>query len=331
MKTHRINYVKWIKLCVAVPAAMVMAKALGLSFAPSAGIITLLAVFNTKKETFQAAFKRVLAFGIMLALCKLIFGVAGCNIPAYAVFLCLFLFLCYLLRLEEAIAMNAVLATHFLSEGSVSLSMAGNEALLFVIGTGLGIAVNLIMPGNLSKIRDRQGQTDAAMKRILLRMADYLCREDKAGYTGDCFAQVEELLADLEKEAQVLVQNTLDENDRYFLKYMRMRAGQCAGLKDIYAGIVELSGVPEQAVEISDFIREIGESFHEMNNVERLLARQQELMQYYKTAPLPVSREEFEDRATLLHILRCLYLFLLEKREFVQGLTAGEKARYWTE
>ena len=110
---------------------------------------------------------------------------------------------------------------------------------------------------------------------------------------------------------------------------MRMRARQCDSLKDIYTGIVELSGVPKQALEISAFIKEIGKSFHEMNNVERLLARQQELTDYYKTAPLPESREEFEDRATLLHILRCLKTFLLEKREFVQGLTAGERQRYW--
>lgn len=330
MKFLGINYVKWIKLCLAVPLAMVIAGALGLSFAPSAGIITLLTVFDTRQETFFTALKRVAAFGIMVVLCRIIFSAAGITVPAYAVFISLFLYICYLFKLEAAIAMNAVLATHFLSEESVSLAMIGNEGLLFLVGTGVGILVNLIMPRNLEKIREKQKQTDETIRAILLRMSEYLCREDRSGYTGTCFAQVEEVLASLEEEALIRMQNTLDESDRYFLKYRHMRTRQCESLKDIYGSIIELSGVPKQAYAISAFIREIGESFHEMNNAEKLLARLAELADFYKEASLPQSREEFENRAVLFYILRCLRTFLQEKREFVQALTDGEKARYWT-
>lgn len=330
MRLVGINYVKWIKLCLAVPLAMVIAGALGLSFAPSAGIITLLTVFDTRQETFFTALKRVTAFGIMIALCKIIFGIAGVSVPAYAVFISLFLYICYLLRLEAAIAMNAVLATHFLSEGSVSLAMIGNESLLFLVGTGMGILVNLIMPKNLRKIREKQKQTDEAIKAILFRMSEYICREDRSGYTGTCFAPLDELLLSLKEEALIHIQNTFYENDRYFLEYMHMRTRQCESLKDIYGSIIELSGVPKQAQDISAFIQEIGESFHEMNNAEKLLARLKELTDFYKETPLPQSREEFENRAVLFYILRCLENFLQEKRDFVQTLTEAEKTRYWT-
>ncbi|MGN1146781.1 MAG: aromatic acid exporter family protein [Lachnospiraceae bacterium] len=329
MKFLEVNYVKWIKLCLAIPLAMVIAGVCGLSFAPSAGIITLLTVFDTRQETFVVAAKRVAAFCIMTILCKIIFSIAGCNIPAYAVFICLFLYICYRLKLEEAIAMNAVLATHFLSAETVSLAMIGNESLLFVIGTGLGIAANLVMPGNLQKIREKQRATDEKMKNILTRMSDYICKEDRSDYTGGCFAQVEELLKGLEEEAVIRMRNRLNDNDVYFLKYMHMRTRQCESLKDIYGSIVELSGVPRQAYDISAFIREISDSFHEMNNVETLLAKRDELENSYKAAPLPESRSEFENRAALLHILRCLKTFLQEKRDFVTELSEEEKARYW--
>lgn len=328
MKDFKINYVKWIKLCLAVPLAMVIADALGLTFAPSAGIITLLTVFDTRQETIVVAVKRVAAFCVMIILCKLIFSIAV-NIPAYAVFICLFLFICYRFRWEEAIAMNAVLATHFLSAETVNFSMIGNESLLFVIGTGLGIVTNLIMPENIRKIREKQGATDGTIRDILTRMSDYLCREDRSDYTGACFAQVEELLKDLEAEAVIRMRNRLNDNDVYFLKYMRMRTRQCESLKDIYSSIVELSGVPEQAYDISRFILEISNSFHEMNNVKMLLDRQEELVNSYKRAQLPESREEFENRAALFHILRCLRTFLEEKRNFVDELSEEEKARYW--
>ena len=84
--------------------------------------------------------------------------------------------------------------------------------------------------------------------------------------------------------------------------------------------------------EIADYLMCDQSLYSKYERGERLLPLDlaYKLADYYKTAPLPESRQEFEDRATLLHILRCLKTFLLEKREFVQGLTAGEKARYWT-
>lgn len=324
-----MNYVKWLKLCISVPLAMAVAETIGLSYAPSAGIITLLTVFNTRQETFRETLKRVAAFAIMVVLSVGIFGMLGCHVYAYAVFFCLFLLLCYLLRLETAIAMNAVLATHFLSSRSVEPAMIGNEVLLFVIGAGTGVLVNLIMPGNLKKIRQRQKDTDAYMRKILTRMSEYLCREDRSDYTGTCFAEVEELLAQLEAEAITRMRNTMNAGDRYFLKYMHMRTRQCESLKDIYAAICELTGVPAQAYAISAFIGRIGESFHEMNNVEDLLAELNQLEDSYKEAQLPASRTEFENRAVLFSILRCLGTFLREKQIFVKELTEEERTRYW--
>ncbi len=329
MKFLKINYVKWIKLCVAVPLAMVIAQVLKLDYASSAGVITLLTVMDTRQETFVVAWKRVGAFAVMSILCKLAFGVVGCNIPAYAVFLCLFLIVCYVCRWDVAISMNAVMATHYLASGGVTPATLRNEVLLFVIGTGLGVLVNLIMPENIKKIREKQRLTDEAMKRILHRMADYLCREDKSDYTGMCFGQVEGLLAELEGEASVRMLNKMSHADRYFLKYMHMRAEQCESLKDIYASIKELSYVPGQAYAISEFIREIGDSFHEMNNVEWLLKKLDILDASYKEAELPKSREEFENRAELWHILRCLEVLLRKKQAFVKDLTQEEKKKYW--
>lgn len=324
-----INFMKWIKLCISVPIAMVIAQLAGLDYAPSAGVITLLTVLDTRRETFAVAWKRVCAFCTMSILCKLNLALFGCNIPAYAIFLCLFLLVCYWFELDVGISMNAVLATHYLTSGGVTFATLYNEVLLFVIGTLLGILVNLIMPENIKKIREKQHLTDEAMKRILQRMADYLCREDKSDYTGSCFGQLEQLLAELKKESEIRILNKMSRSDRYFLKYMHMRAEQCEILKSVYTGIKELTYVPGQAYDISEFVREIGDSFHEMNNAEGLLERLELLADSYKGAALPKSREEFENRAVLFYLLRCLEAFLRKKQDFVKELTREEKERYW--
>ena len=44
---------------------------------------------------------------------------------------------------------------------------------------------------------------------------------------------------------------------------------------------------------------------------------------------LPATREEFENRAILYHILMDLEDFLLRKKKFVQGLSQKQKELYW--
>ena len=50
-----------------------------------------------------------------------------------------------------------------------------------------------------------------------------------------------------------------------------------------------------------------------------------------KREPLPLSREEFESRAMLYHILMDLEEFLIFKKRFVEGLSDEQRRRYWNQ
>lgn len=329
--THikQINYVKWIKLSIAVPLSMAAAGALGLEYASSAGIITLLTVQDTKKETLEIAVRRAMAFGIMTALCAAVFGICGHYTFAYGIFLCLFLLLCFCLKLDNAISMNAVLACHYLAGTGMDLSAVCNEAAILGIGAGMGVLVNLVMPENLRKIREQQAGIDTAMKKILERMSVYLCREDRQDYTGECFAQVDALLIAMEKEATFRIRNTFTKGDTYFISYMRMRMRQCEVLKNMYESIMRLTHVPVQAKALSFFLREVSDSFHEKNNVSGLTETLRQMRDSYRAGALPKTREEFENRAILMQITADLERFLQFKTEFIKNLTADEQKKYW--
>lgn len=328
-RIKQINSVKWMKLSVAVPLSMAAAGALELQYASSAGIITLLTVQDTKKETLELVLRRAAAFGIMTALCAAVFGTAGHNIFAYGIFLCLFLLFCYWLKLDNAISMNAVLACHYLAGTEIDLLAVCNEAALLGIGAGMGVLVNLAMPENLTRIRQEQARIDAAMRKILERMAVYLCREDRQDYTGECFAQVDVLLASMEREATLRIRNTFTKGDTYFISYMRMRMRQCEILKRIYESIMCLTFVPVQAKALSLFLEEISDSFHEKNNVRGLMETLRQMRESYRASALPKTREEFENRAILMQITGDLERFLRIKREFIENLTAEEQIKYW--
>lgn len=329
MIKNRINYLKWIKLSIAAPVAMIIAGILGLNYATSAATITLLTVQDTKKDTLEISIKRIIAFGIMTLLCYVLYPIIGHNVFAYAVFLCVFLLLCYITGLESGITMNAVLAGHYLAVGEMSPGAVGNEAAILLIGAGMGIISNLVMPENLKKIREGQSKIDGAMKNILTRMSVYLCKEDRSDYTVECFSQVDDLLKAMEKEANLRIRNTFTKGDTYFISYMKMRMKQCEVLKSIYRSIMELNAIPVQAEAISRFLQQVSDSFHETNNAERLLENLGEMRSTFKVSELPKSREEFENRAVLMQIAKDLEQFLMIKRKFAQDLSEEERRQYW--
>ena len=79
--------------------------------------------------------------------------------------------------------MNTVLVLHLYAERTMNLFWLRNELLLLLIGAGIGILVNLYMPGAAKAIRQSQAQVEQAFRDILQRMADRLLTRSKQGYT----------------------------------------------------------------------------------------------------------------------------------------------------
>lgn len=288
---------KLIKTSVGSAISLFIAMALGLNNAASAGIITLLTIHDTSKETINIALKRIAAFFIATLFSYVIFHVAGYNFIAFGIFLFLFMGCCQMLKLKDAVSTNAVLVTHYLIKGSMEIPFILNEALLLFIGAGIGTLLNLYIPGKIKEIRHTQHILEEDLKTVLLRMSEYIVKEDKSDYTGSCF---QKLLADVdegEKHAYAYMNNTFFQESKYFMEYMQMRRQQCVVLQDIYKKIVSLSFIPPQALQISEFIRNISISFGESNNARDLLDELAILTSGMKNSSLPVTREEFENRA----------------------------------
>lgn len=320
---------KLLKTAAGSAASIIIADLLGLSYSPSAGIMTLLTIQDTSKETISISLKRVAAFLIATLLSFAVFGFLGYHAAAYGVFLLLFISVCQFFHLKEAVSTNAVLVTHYLMEGHMEPSLILNEALLLFIGAGIGTLLNLYIPGKKKEIRETQRILEDDLKTVLFRMSEYILKEDKNGYTGSCFDKLSKHIAQGEKQAFAYMNNTFFQESKYFMDYMQMRRQQCTVLRDIYKKIVSIRVVPIQAKQISDFIRLVGSTFGESNNALELLAELNKLFEDMKESALPVSREEFENRAVLFLILKDFEYFLELKKDFADALTEEQIRKYW--
>ena len=139
------NFTKALKISFAVILAIITANLLELQYAVTAGIITILSIQNTKRETLKTARNRGLAFVCALFLSAICYKILGFTVPAFITYLFLFTMVCLTAKWNEAIAMDSVLISHFLSEEQFDSMLLFNEVMLFVIGTSFGILINLIL------------------------------------------------------------------------------------------------------------------------------------------------------------------------------------------
>ena len=136
---------KSVKIIAAAVLAILVAQALGLDFAVSAGIVAILSVQPTKKETLRTALARFFAFAIALAISFALFNLLGFTVPVFFIYLALFILVCQWRGWVSAMAMDSVLISHFISFGKTGLYEIRNELLLFVIGVAFGILVNIFL------------------------------------------------------------------------------------------------------------------------------------------------------------------------------------------
>ena len=360
-KAKRVNLFYLLKTGIGSAIAILIADSFGLSYSPSAGIITLLTIQNTKKDTIAIALKRVIAFVLAVAIAFFIFTTLGYSPLTFGFFVFVFVAVCILLELRDGIAMNAVLTTHFLIEQRFDSKMIMNEAGILFIGMSIGIIVNLIMPNYKERIRREQLQLEEEIKKLLRGMAKLLRDKDaclvQKGNTLELhlddfhpeveaeesrnelsqasdpeeldFAHLEHLLDSLLKKAYEDAGNTLLSNTKYLVSYLKMRKLQLKVLMSIRDKMLIIPVILRQSFPIVEFIEHIADSFHELNNAEGLLLECQELYEHYRKEALPGSREEFEYRSILFHILMELEYFLMLKQNFMKELDDKDREAYW--
>lgn len=320
---ERINWksqiIRSVKIAGAAAVSIALAGELGLKYSATAGIITVLSIGNTKRETLKTAGRRALAFCCALLLAAACFGVLGYTLWAFAVYLLLFAFLCLCAGWGAAIAMDSVLISHFLSERSMAPELLLNEILLFFIGTAMGILINLHLHRKEAAFEKLSDEVDEQIKGILHRMSLWLTREDRSGYGSGCFDRLEKALDAARLCAAANYDNSVFEKDSGELDYIEMREKQSIVLKGIYGNIKSIEYLPEQAAQVAELLGEIERDYHRDNTVEELSEKLERLFEEMKEQELPASREEFEARAILFYILMQTGNFLELKRDFVKG------------
>ena len=322
MDTHRHRHIilKVLKIAVGSCLAIAVAEFFELQYATSAGIITLLTVQDTRKGTIQLTLDRLMSFLLSIVLIFICFhATSRLGWINYGSYIFLMVIGCYYFEWQNAVSVNAVMGTHYLMSPDYSLGFALSELFLVLIGTGVAMALNWKMPSSLKVIREDMRRIEDAMQLVLREISGYLADGQKDEHV---WLDLDLLEADIRKgldRAHEQAHNTMAEEDLYYVGYMEMRLQQCVMLQTLRERVWKIREMPRQAEPVSRYLDYVADYVHEETVPGEQLEKLGQVFEQMKREALPVSREEFENRAILYHVLMDLEEFLFVKQRFSES------------
>ena len=297
-----------IKMIFSAVFSILVAQVLHLDFAISAGIVAILTIQPSKRETFSTAIARFYGFVIAIVISFICFKIFGITTLGFFVYLAIYVFICQKFRWYSAIAMNSVLISHFLSIGLMNFQTIVNESLIFLIGVLFGILVNLHLHKNTREMNRLKNLLTKQIQNIIKRMSQRIIDQNLQNYDGKCFIQLNKDFYLAKEIADVNYKNQLKKDDSE-IKYLENLGNQIGILYEMYKRVKNIKTQPSTAKIISDFLQKVSEEYPIKNN-ELLLKEFNSLWKEMKNRPLPQTRQEFEDRAELFTLLELIAEFL---------------------
>lgn len=324
----RIVGVRTIKTGLGASIAMVIADLIGLKYMASAGIITILSIQSTKKESMQIAVRRFIATCVALLIGSILFQILGFRPYVFGLYLVFFIPIAARFKMTEGIVPASVLVTHLLGERSTSISLIGNELLLMIVGAGVALVLNLYMPSIETELLKDKRAIEEEMYQLFTYMADTLEEKATTIETDKILEQLQIHLSNGEKRAHRNANNYFFNFDSPYEKYFNMRSSQFQVLQYMLRHFTHLFMNVEQGYEVAAFTRRVADSVKGKIVVEVLLDELDALKEGFKQSVLPSSREEFENRAMLYQFLNDMEHFLDIKKAFKDKLNDKERKEY---
>lgn len=323
------NWIKILKIAIGSSLSFTIAQAIGLQYATSVPVITILSIQDTKKDTIFLAGRRIGSFAITILSAFFIYRLMGFQILAYTVFIFWMLVVTYFLKWNETLSVNALIGMHFLAEQNFSAAFIINETFVLLIGMIIALLLNLYMPDVRREIRKDISKLEEELQTILYDMAEVLRGNPQIEKIEKSLPILESHIEKGLDRAFDNMKNSFNQHAQYYIMYMEMRKSQSSLLENMRNSIIQVTIYTEEAIEVADFLEHIAFSLHETNNVIALMEDFFNIKQRMKQKDLPKTREEFENRAILYHLLLDTQRFLLMKQEFVKNITEEQINIYW--
>ncbi|HSL85406.1 MAG TPA: aromatic acid exporter family protein [Bacteroidales bacterium] len=320
-----------LKTAIGATLAIIIAEYVGLDYAVSAGVITVLSVQSTKRKSIEMALRRVGSTTLALLIAALLFTLLGYSPVTFGLFLLLFIPSAAALNLHDGIVLSTVLVTHLLIEESIAQYWIMNEYGLLFIGAGIALILNIYMPSIERDIREAQRNVEKLIKEILMGFSRDMLTQSVDVTEEKRFKELDQTLKYGFERSQSLSSNYLSESYVYYVRYMEMRIKQFEVLRQMREHLGRVDRYYEQYKMVAALTELVSFQFNELNTAEELISDLNGYLEIFRGQELPKTREEFENRSSMYQYVRDLQNLLEIKKEFADTLTEYDRKTFWNE
>lgn len=304
-----------LKTAVGASLAVLIAQIFQLEFFAAAGILTILCIQKTRKKSFESAWERLFACLLGIAFSGFIFEVFGYHFISVAVVLLLFIPVTVKLRITSGIVTSTVIMFHIYTMADLSVSLILNELALISIGVGTALVMNIYMPSNETILDQYQKELELLYAKIFHEFATYIRYGDNR-WTGKEVTEVSDLLQNAKNLAMQNLENHILRYEDSYYHYFKMREKQLDIIERMMPLLTSIDYHVEQADMLAAFMDDLAEGVHPANTAHLFIEKLEDLQESFKSMPLPATRDEFEARSALAHLVRELEQYLLIKQQF---------------
>ena len=330
-RRFRTDWTWWLALAVKLSLGsmigIAIARLLRLEFSGQAGIIAIFTMMTTRKGTLRLSLTRIISFLVSCLIISLAWRVVEDDLLAFGIFILILVFISQWLDWMHALSVNAVFGMHCLSMGRADIPFLINEGMIVLIGILVAIVLNFFHANYAKRARlhSHIEEAEEQMKRILMHISDYLYGERRGREVWDEIEALEEKMAFYEEEADEYEGNSSGMDSDYYKHYFLMRRQQLDLLNNLHASLHRIKSLPSQSRIVVEYVQYLSNYVVEMNDPADQIKVLQDVVDRIREDDLPKTREEFENRAVLYHIMMDLEDFLLCKQKFIKYLDHRKK------
>lgn len=328
LKTNTWAYLlQAVKIMLGSSLAIWIATAMNLQYATSAGIITLLTLVTTKLETMKLSLYRLISYAGAVIVALIIFRLVHNNWISYGIYIFIVVFASEYVGWKATISVNAVIGTHFMTERNFSVDFMMNELMLVVIGISLAVILNAVHrnESNENRLLHNINYTELSLYNILGELASYLRCEESNRAVWRELKTLEEHLEHFIALACEYNNNVFDGEGNYYEQYFEMRMKQCGILHNLHFEMRKIRNLPDEAGIVADFIMDMRQYVMEYQDCSAHLRRMTERFEDVVMYDVPKTREHFEARAKLYHILMDLEDFIVYKKRYMESVSGTKR------
>lgn len=298
-----------VKTALGVSISVFLAQSLHLEYFTAAGILTLLCIQKSRKQSVKAAFSRLCACLGALVCASILFQFIGYYPYTFLLYLMLFIPLTVRFKVQEGVASSSVIVMHVYMHKGIELAFFLNEIQVIIIGLGVALLVNWYMPSIDKDLARYKDEVDGLINGILKEIAAYL----KEGYTlwdGKELLRLPKALDQGYRLALLDAENNPLRKENSYEHYFSLKRQQYEILERMLPYISRITIQIEQGVRIGDFVEVMNTCMNNNIYTVDLYEKLRGIRDYHKLLPMPENREEFENRASLYAIANELERFI---------------------